>query len=59
MQVTRADAAEVKAAVISAGGVSSRGVLRHLAAVVSAVRSGGVKASCCPPLEPTPATAML
>lgn len=58
MQVTRADAAEVNASVITAGGVSSRGVLRHLAAVVSAVRTGGVKASCCPPLKPTPAAAM-
>ena len=43
MQVTQADAAAVKSAIVTAAGAPSRGVIRHLDAVVSAVRTGGVK----------------
>ena len=42
-QVSQADAAAVKAAVVVAAGAPSRGVARHLDAVLSAVKTGGVR----------------
>lgn len=45
--MAQADAVAVKAAVVMAAGAPSRGVIRHLDAIVSAVRSGGVKVLSC------------
>ena len=46
-QVAQADAVAAKAAVVMAAGAPSRGVIRHLDAIVSAVKSGGVKVLFC------------
>ncbi len=43
LQVVVTDAAAVRSAVVMAAGAPSRGVIRHLDAVVSAVRTGGVQ----------------
>ncbi len=43
LSVGAAEAAAVKEAVRRAAGPCSRGILRHLASVVTAVRTGGIK----------------
>lgn len=43
LSVSAADAAALKEAVRHAAGPCSRGILRHLASVVAAVKSGGIK----------------
>ena len=45
--MAQADAMAVKSATLMAAGAPSRGVIRHLEAIVSAVRSGGVKVLSC------------
>lgn len=50
LRVGAAGAAAVKEAVRRAAGPCSRGILRHLEAVVSAVKAGGIKVRHLPPL---------
>ena len=54
--VALADAAAVKEAVRRAAGPCSRGILRHLASVVAAVKAGGIKVGH---LKDVPIAAML
>lgn len=43
LQVAQADAAAVRSVIVRAAGAPSRGVIRHLDAVVNAVRTGGIQ----------------